>query len=512
MPEPEQVTPTVLGLETEYGILLADQACASPVQDGLDALHPMHLSNAVIRTYGELVRQHSTGWDYQTESPLNDQRGFEVPRGKALADQLTDVENGLANLVLTNGARLYVDHAHPEYATPEVTGPRDAVLWDRAGDLVMLQGARAASRLLGRQVRLYKNNTDGKGASYGTHENYLLSRSTPFHRVVVQLTPFLVSRGVLVGAGRVGRGQSSELPGFQITQRADFFEAEVGLETTVNRPIVNTRDEPHADASRHRRLHVITGDANQSEYATWLKVGTASLVLRLVESGGWRDVPALVDPVRAMHVLSHDPSLRATVALEDGRELTALDLQHRVLSAVREHLARHGAGPEDEEVVAAWQQVLDDLAVDPARCADRLDWVAKQQLVERYRERDGLGWDAPKLALLDLQYADIDPERSLYHALRRAGRVRTLLDDAEVERARTEPPTDTRAFFRGRCMSRFADQVVAASWDSVIFQLDRHRSWVRLPMADPLRGTRAAVGDLLDRAGDAAELLDLLGS
>ncbi|SDE25994.1 depupylase/deamidase Dop [Auraticoccus monumenti] len=501
---------TVLGLETEYGILLAGQGPVSALQERLDDLHPMHLSNAVIRAYAQLVTQRPTGWDFETESPLADARGFSRPRGEALADQLTDVDSGLANMVLTNGARLYVDHAHPEWATPEVTNALDAVRWDRAGDLAMSMAARAASQVLGRDIRLYKNNTDGKGASYGTHENYLLLRSTPFHRVVVQFTPFLVSRSVLVGAGRVGIGQHSDRAGFQLTQRADFFEAEVGLETTVNRPIINTRDEPHADARLHRRLHVITGDANQCEYATWLKVGTASLVLRMIEGGGWQDVPRLADPVQAMGQVSHDPTLRATVALQDGRRVTALDLQEQVLAAVREHLVREGASAADTEVVEGWQEVLDDLRADPARCADRLDWVAKQGLLERYRERDGLSWDSPKLALVDLQYADIDPARSLHRALEARGRVRRLVSEEDADLARSEPPEDTRAWFRGRCMSRFAEQVVAASWDSVIFQLDSQRSWVRLPTPDPLRGTRAHVGELFDRAGDAAELLALL--
>lgn len=514
MPSPGVPAPVVLGIENEYGITLDGQGASNPVQDGLDDLHPMHLSNAVIRAYADLVGQRRTGWDFETESPLTDARGFELPRGRAMAEQLTDVDSGLANLVLTNGARLYVDHAHPEYATPEVRTARDAVRWDRAGDRAMTLAARAASDVLGRQVRLYRNNTDGKGASYGTHENYLLNRATPFHRVVLQLTPFLVSRSVLVGAGRVGRGQRSELPGFQLSQRADFFEAEVGLETTVNRPIVNTRDEPHADARLHRRLHVITGDANCSEYATWLKVGTASLVLQAIEAGGWLDVPRLANPVLAMGQISHDPTLTATVALAEGGRVSGLDLQQQALDAVRAHLARTETdpGPEAAELVEHWQQVLDDLRIDPARCSDRLDWVAKLQLLQRYRDRDGLAWEDPKLALIDLQYTDLDPRRSLHQSLVAKGRMRRLLTEAEIEDARTEPPTDTRAWFRGRCMSRFPDQVVAASWDSMIFQLDQTRSWVRLPMADPLRGTRAGVGDLLERAGDAAELLALLES
>ena len=212
----------------------------------------------------------------------------------------------MANVILTNGARLYVDHAHPEYSSPEVTCALDAVRYDKAGEAVMAIAAQRATQSLGRSVRLYKNNTDGKGASYGTHENYLLQRSTPFDRIVTQFTAFLVSRQVITGAGRVGVGQSSQTPGFQISQRADFFEAEVGLETTLNRPIINTRDEPHADASRHRRLHVITGDANLSEISTYLKLGTASWVLRVIEAGELGADVRLDGPVAAMRTVSHD--------------------------------------------------------------------------------------------------------------------------------------------------------------------------------------------------------------
>ena len=287
----------VMGIETEYGI--SALAAGSPAIAGgfgaayiEDDLHPMQLSNHVVKAYGNSSAGQPAGWDYETETPLRDIRGYEISRSAAHPDQLTDSDLGMANVILTNGARLYVDHAHPEYSGPEVTSALDAVRYDKAGDAVMAIAAQRATQSLGRSVRLYKNNTDGKGASYGTHENYLMQRSTPFDRIVTQFTAFLVSRQVITGAGRVGIGQSSQQPGFQISQRADFFEAEVGLETTLNRPIINTRDEPHADASRHRRLHVITGDANLSEIATYLKVGTAAWVLRVIEAGRARPRPA----------------------------------------------------------------------------------------------------------------------------------------------------------------------------------------------------------------------------
>ena len=318
----------VMGIETEYGISALGQA---PGED----LHPMQLSNHVVKGYGWTTTAQPAGWDYETETPLRDIRGYELSRNQAHPDQLTDADLGMANVILTNGARLYVDHAHPEYSGPEVTNALDAVRYDKAGDAVMAIAAEQASQNLGRSVRLYKNNTDGKGASYGTHENYLLERSTPFDRVVTQFTGFLISRQVITGAGRVGVGQASQQPGFQISQRADFFEAEVGLETTLNRPIINTRDEPHADASRHRRLHVITGDANLSEISTYLKVGTASWVLRAIEAGLVPGNVRVDQPVLTMRAVSHDPTCRRLLTLADGRVMTAVDLQEIYLEAAR---------------------------------------------------------------------------------------------------------------------------------------------------------------------------------
>jgi len=217
----------VMGLETEYG-----KSALQPGRGPLaaeDDLHPMQLSNHVVKAYGNAAATQPAGWDYETETPLRDIRGYEISRAAAHPDQLTDSDLGMANVILTNGARLYVDHAHPEYSGPEVTSALDAVRYDKAGDAVMAIAAQRATQSLGRSVRLYKNNTDGKGASYGTHENYLLQRSTPFDRVVTQFTAYLVTRQVITGAGRVGIGQASQQPGFQISQRADFFEAEVGL-------------------------------------------------------------------------------------------------------------------------------------------------------------------------------------------------------------------------------------------------------------------------------------------
>ena len=512
----------VMGIETEYGIsALSPGPSAIPGAFSSafveDDLHPMQLSNHVVKAYGASAAGQPAGWDYETETPLRDIRGYEISRAAAHPDQLTDTDLGMANVILTNGARLYVDHAHPEYSSPEVTCALDAVRYDKAGEAVMAIAAQRATQSLGRSVRLYKNNTDGKGASYGTHENYLLQRSTPFDRIVTQFTAFLVSRQVITGAGRVGVGQSSQTPGFQISQRADFFEAEVGLETTLNRPIINTRDEPHADASRHRRLHVITGDANLSEISTYLKVGTAAWVLRVIEAGELGTDVRLDGPVAAMRTVSHDLLVREPLYLLEGPSMTALDLQEVYLEACRNHYERiagdltETARIEAKDIFSRWQDCLDALRADIFSLADQLDWVAKLKLLESYRQRDGLSWSAPKLALIDLQYADVDPRRSLYRALLTNGKMRRLVTDEEIERARNYPPDDTRAYFRGRVMEKFGSSVVAASWDSVIFDVPDRPALQRLPLLDPLRGTREQVGQMIDECNSVTELFAALG-
>ncbi|MGH3630983.1 MAG: depupylase/deamidase Dop, partial [Sciscionella sp.] len=422
-------------------------------------------------------------------------------------------EVGAANMILTNGARLYVDHAHPEYSAPECTDPLDAVIWDKAGERVMEAAARHVASVPGAaKLQLYKNNVDGKGASYGSHENYLMSRQTPFSAVIAGLTPFLVSRQVITGSGRVGIGPAGDEAGFQLSQRADYIEVEVGLETTLKRGIINTRDEPHADADRYRRLHVIIGDANMSEYSTLLKVGTAALVLDMIESGVRFDELRLAEPVRSVHRISHDPSLKLTIDLADGRKMTGLDIQQAYFEKARKHVENTmGADVDDAtaEVLQIWGEVLDDLARDPMSTADRLDWTAKLRLLEGYRERDGLAWDAPRLHLVDLQYTDVRMAKGLYNRLATRGSIKRLVTEEQVTAAMHEPPDDTRAYFRGRCLERYPAEVAAASWDSVIFDLGRE-SLVRIPTLEPLRGTRKHVGELIDKSRTAEELVEAL--
>jgi proteasome accessory factor PafA2 len=497
-----------MGVETEYGVAVPGDASANP----------MLLSSQVVNGYaGAAATGQRARWDFEEENPLRDARGFEVARDVADPTQLTDEEVGLANVILTNGARLYVDHAHPEYSAPETTNPFDAVLWDKAGEQIMAAAARRAATLPGgRQINLYKNNTDNKGASYGTHENYLMARQTPFTSIVRHLTPFFVSRQIFTGQGRVGIGQQGQQPGFQISQRADFFEVEVGLETTLKRPIINTRDEPHADPERYRRLHVIIGDANLSEIATFLKLGTTSLVLAMVEAEFLDDLDLMpARPVTELHAVSHDPTLKHTVMLRDGRRLTAVQLQMEYLERSRKFVEdRYGADVDDQtaDVLARWESVLTRLEADPRSLTRELDWVAKWELLEGYRRRDGLDWSDARMHLVDLQYSDVRPERGLYHRLVARGSMDRLLSDEQVAQAVASPPVDTRAYFRGECLRRYGDAVAAASWDSVIFDIAGRESLQRVPTLDPLRGTQAHVQPLLDRCPTAADLVAALTS
>jgi len=361
-----------------------------------------------------------------------------------------------------------------------------------------------------RRLQLYKNNTDNKGASYGTHENYLMARSTPFDAIVVGLTPFFVSRQVFCGSGRVGIGQAGEQEGFQLSQRADYMEVEVGLETTLKRGIINTRDEPHADADKYRRLHVIIGDANLAETATYLKLGTTALVLDLIESGADLSDLQLARPVTAVHDISHDPTLQTTVDLADGRSLTGVQLQRIYHERVSE-LVAHDREPDARttDVLDTWARVLDMLDRDPMECAELLDWPAKLRLLQGFRDREGLGWASSRLRLVDLQYSDVRLDKGLYNRLVARGSMRRLTTEEEVLAAVTNPPTETRAYFRGECLRRFGTEITAASWDSVIFDVGR-KSLVRIPTLEPLRGSKAHVGELLDSVNSAVELVDAL--
>jgi Pup amidohydrolase len=489
--------PKVMGIETEYGISGPGSADFNPVLS----------SSMLISSYAGTLRR--IRWDYEQESPLRDARGFEPVQDRPPVEE--DV--GLANVVLPNGARYYVDHAHPEYSTPECASARDLVVHDRAGERVLERSLEALHVMLGpgQRVAIYKNNSDGKGNSYGTHENYLVDRRTPFSRIVRDLTPFLVTRQIFTGAGKVGaegaRGDRNRVP-YQVSQRSDFFEAEVGLETTLKRPIINTRDEPHADPEKYRRLHVIIGDANLCEVASFLKVGTTSLILQLIEDELLPDL-SLDNPVASLHEVSWDLSCRQTIRLRDGRRMRPLELQWEYLDHVKKFVKENEDTAQNAEVLEWWERVLGGLEDDPFSLHRELDWVAKHRVLSAYRDRDGLEWRDPKLAMIDLQYHDVRRSHGLYHRLAASGKVERLVSDADVERAVSQPPDDTRAYFRGQCIQRYPKQIAAASWDSLIFDTGKD-VLQRVPLREPLRGTKAHVEDLLEAAEDAGSLINAL--
>ena len=482
----------VLGTETEYGIVVR----------GDPGFNPAVASSLVVNSYpGPRVKVQ---WSYEEESPGRDARGFGHD-----TYGLIDPEGAVVNSVLSNGARLYVDHAHPEYSAPETYDPREAALYDKAGEQVMHLSAQAASEAAGREVSLYKNNSDGKGNSYGAHENYLLSRETPFGDVIRYATTFLVTRQVFTGAGKVGRENDREEVDFQITQRADFFEEEVGLETTLKRPIINTRDEPHGDPAKYRRLHVILGDANLSEYQNFLKLGVTSLMLAAIEDGAIPDALDLFDPVESCWIVSHDTGLTRGLKLDGGGTATALEIQGRYLEWLSKYAEKELDDPVWDLLIGEWERTLTALESDPDSLADTLDWMAKKRLIEGFMARESLSWDHPKLRALDLQYHDVNPARGLYHRLAARGAMRRLFTDDEIEHAASQPPDRTRAFFRGSCVQKFSGSLVAANWDSLVFDVgEAHLK--RVPMMEPLRGTADIVGAVLDEAEDAADLLSRL--
>ena len=489
----------VCGIETEYGIQVRGAQS-----------NPVAASSVLINAYVSGVLR-KVGWDYEDEHPGNDARGFTYQEVFA-----PEVETHLINAVLTNGARYYVDHAHPEISTPECIDALEVVRFDRAAEEIVRTSMEAAGRLLGdgSEIVTYKNNSDGKGNSYGCHENYLVDRATPFGRIVSQVTPHFVTRQVFCGAGKVGSefpNTTSAMVPYQLSQRADFFEEEVGLETTLKRPIVNTRDEPHCDAQKYRRLHVIVGDANMAEVSTYLKVGTTSIILAMIEDDALGGDLALANPVSAIRQISHDPSLTRTVLLRDGKRVTALELQWALLERAKKYERSHGLDcvveSVGQDVLARWETVLAGLERDRNSVATWVDWVAKERLVNAFAQRHDLRPGDAKLKAIDLQYHDLRAERCL---ARRVG-LEVMISDDDVRSAMTEPPTTTRAYFRGKCLQKWPNEIVAANWDSLVFDIGRD-PLRRVPMMEPLRGTAEHVARLLEECDTAAELLARLGS
>jgi proteasome accessory factor A len=321
--------------------------------------------------------------------------------------------------------------------------------------------------------------------------------------------PFFTTRQVYTGAGKVGSENRGPRCDFQLSQRSDFFETEVALDTMVKRPIINTRDEPHADREKYRRLHVICGDSNLSEYTIYLRSGATSLVLSMIEDGAIKKDLSLRDPVRSIKETSCDPTCTKELQLDNGKRLTAVQIQAEYLQMALDYVAIQGADPMTKDILSKWEHVIDCLGRDPMELDQQIDWVMKKSLIEQYMDRKSIGWDAPQVHMLDLQYHDLRPEKGLYYILERQGRAERIVTDEEISAAILEPPNDTRAYFRGECLKRYGAAVFGVNWDSISFGVGDDPI-NRILMVEPLKGTRAHVGALLDNSPTVTELVDNL--
>jgi Pup amidohydrolase len=459
----------VFGLETEYGITVSGAEIVDVVAESIE----------LVRRYtehGALMK-----WDYELEDPHLDARGFrarellqdtdesayyEIDKNRALS-----FEEIKSDLVLSNGARFYNDHAHPEYSTPECTTLVEIVAQEKAGERILAECARRRNQKLppGYEVRLYKNNTDFVGHSYGCHDNYLMSRDIAWDQIVAGVLPFLITRQIFAGAGKLGveaESASGEPGVYQISQRADFFSVVVSIDTMNRRPLINTRDEPHVDASRYRRFHVILGDSNMSEWATAMKIGTTSLVLDLIERG---EAPQLeiAQPVDANKSISRDQTYDWIIELKDGRKISALDVQRIYLRAASK--IDNGASEDRRWILREWENVLNDLDRDVMSTRDRVDWAAKKFLLNALQEEEKLSWSDPWLQSIDLEYHNLNLERGLYYELLRKGLMRRFTSEDEIKMSIFSPPETTRAFFRGRAVARFNDEISSIQWDEIVF-------------------------------------------
>ena len=359
-----------------------------------------------------------------------------------------------SNVFLANGARLYLDvGSHPEYATPECDSLHDLVAHDKAGERILEQLLESAElRLTEEGIRgdiyLFRNNTDSAGNSYGCPENYLTSRRDELTHYTEVLIPFLVSRQIYAGAGKVLQTARGAM--FCASQRAEHIWEGVSSATTRSRPIINTRDEPHADSDRYRRLHVIVGDSNMGEYPTFLKVGATALLLRMLEDPNvvLRDM-TLENPIRAIREMSHDLTGRRRVRLANGREASALEIQSEYLNRALRYAETHDLQPQEKQALEMWQHVMTGLETDPFSLGREIDWVTKHNLIEAYREKHQLPLSHPRVALLDLQYHDINRSRSVFYKLQRRGLVERIVTDADINDAVEIPPQTTRARLRG---------------------------------------------------------------
>jgi proteasome accessory factor A len=491
-------TPKVCGIETEYGILLSGAE-----------VDPITASSLIVSAYKDSSWAFAS-FDASHENPSRDARGVN------LDDYLDPViDSKMINTVLSNGARYYVDHAHPEYSSPECATIRDAVLFDVAGEFILRESMNKANERLPQGVRidLYKNNSDGKGNSYGCHENYLIDRQLPFAKLAAFITTHFVTRQVFCGAGKVGHETPTgvvDQSGFQISQRADFFEELVGLETTMKRPIVNTRDEPHCDPQKYRRLHVIVGDANMSQFATYLKLGSTALVLSMIEDGMFPQHLLIAHPLHAIKQISRDVTMSEQVLMADGSRMTALAIQSELCVAVRTYVETSAycglTHDEAHDVLLNWEKILDDLATQPHALTKKIDWIAKMQLVDGTKKRHSLAESDSRLKAIDLMYHSLDPKMCLATKLN----LLHMFDESTIAEAAQQPPDTTRAFFRGRVVDKWFDHIVNANWDSIVFDV-ANRPLQKVYMNEPLKGTRILTESIINSSTSVEELLALLG-
>jgi len=491
------------GTETEIGI-------ARDKEDNLDVVAE---SMALVRTAtksGVLMR-----WDYDCEDPHADMRGFRAEQLRQDTDEsyyfAQDAERELSfveiksDLVLGNGARYYNDHAHPEYCTPECSAFDELVAHDRAGERILMRCAQKLSEERGCAVRLYKNNTDFCGHSYGCHENYLLPRALPWEKLARGIQAFLVTRQIIAGAGKFAVEEEDKFvgPGFQISQRSDFFSELQSVDTMQRRPIVNTRDEPHANPNLFRRFHVILGDANMSPFATRLKIGATALVLEALARNPLREYPILADPLAALVSISRDQKFHWDVSLRDGNCCGGLAIQREYWQAVSDLCDL--SDPAKARLVDDWGDVLSDLEADPMRCRNRLDWVAKYALIKEFQHSQNLANNDPWLQSLDLEYHRLDRDCGLYYGLEQSGQMLGVPDDSLIRRAIGEPPRTTRAYIRGRCIQKFAASVISAQWDHITLQGSKRP--LKISLLDVFTEQEiAAYAKIVDRARCPDEL------
>jgi proteasome accessory factor A len=517
--------PKILGIEQEYAIKIDGDENFS----AFDA--SCMLVNAYARRLGLRDQTVNILWDYAHETPYQDIRGDLF--GKNSGQQIVgEAENKLINAGLPNGARLYTDHAHPEYSTPECLSARSALACDKAGEIILGEGLKLMGDTLPKtRVGLYKNNTDNHGHSYGCHENYLMAAETHEDILVAHpkkalqvLIPFLVTRQIFAGSGRVGRRESGttvnhiDAP-YQLSQRADYMENLFGLETMYARPLINTRREHHCDQKRFRRLHLILGDANMCEFAGFLKLGSTQFILQMIEDGYIDEDFTLVDPLRAIKQISY--KLDAEVELADGRKLSAVQIQRQLYEYAQKYQQSNACVPEADLILECWSHALDGLAQlklsddwdiedDPWQLSKRLDWLLKLWVINRYRQGQDCSWDHPLLNVLDLQYHNIDKADGIFYRTQAQDLTERILSDDEIKSFVHAAPDDTRAWFRGKCIEKFAKEIYLVNWEVVGF--DQGDTYRMVPLLNPLKGIRRRYQKIFDKAENAAELIELLES